>query len=65
MPDVKLTEAYITNLDSAVKFADKKSNEIYYNDPICKNGYFRGEETYSFVRNVMQRFEYYKKSLPE
>ena len=32
MPDVKLTEAYIKNLDSAVEFADKKSNEIYYND---------------------------------
>ena len=47
------------------RFILLKSNEIYYNDPVCKNGYFRGEETYSFVRNVMQRFEYYKKSLPE
>ncbi|MCD8261803.1 MAG: transglycosylase SLT domain-containing protein [Bacteroides sp.] len=36
-----------------------KSNEEYFNDPVCKNGYFRGRETYNFVREVTSRFETY------
>ena len=27
-----------------------KSHEEYYQDPVCRNGYFRGTETYNFVR---------------
>ncbi len=38
-----------------------KSNEEYFNDPVCKNGYFRGVETYNFVKEVMSRGEVYKK----
>lgn len=38
-----------------------KSNEEYYSDPVCKNGYFRGRETYDFVRQVKSRFEFYKR----
>ena len=34
-----------------------KSNEEYFNDPVCKNGYFRGVETYNFVKEVMSRGE--------
>lgn len=37
-----------------------KSNEEYFNDPICKNGYFRGVETYNFVKEVIGRSEVYK-----
>lgn len=37
-----------------------KSNEEYFNDPVCKNGYYRGRETYAFVRIINQRFEEYK-----
>lgn len=31
-----------------------KNHEEYYQDPVCKNGYFRGTETYNFVRDVME-----------
>ncbi len=40
-----------------------KSNEEYFNDPVCKNGYFRGTETYNFVRDVTRRFEAYKQKI--
>lgn len=40
-----------------------KSNEDYYQDPVCKNGYFRGTETYNFVREVVERAEVYKKKI--
>ena len=40
-----------------------KSNEEYYQDPVCKNGYFRGTETYNFVRDVLRRAEIYKKKI--
>lgn len=42
-----------------------KSNEEYYLDPVCKNGYFRGIETYNFVRTVEERAEMYKKRIRE
>lgn len=40
-----------------------KSNEEYYNDPVCKNGYFRGRETYNFVREILARAEVYKQKI--
>ena len=40
-----------------------KSNEEYFTDPVCKNGYFRGIETYNFVRDIMGRYETYKKKI--
>lgn len=30
-----------------------KSNPEYYNDPVCKNGYFRGTETTKYVDDVL------------
>jgi len=32
----------------------------FYNDSVCKNGYFRGTETLNYVRHVIDRWEYYK-----
>ena len=40
-----------------------KSNEEYYNDPVCKNGYFRGRETYNFVKEILSRAEVYKQKI--
>lgn len=40
-----------------------KSNEEYFTDPVCKNGYFRGIETYNFVRDIVERYELYKKKI--
>ena len=31
----------------------------------CKNGYFRGVETYNFVKEVMSRGEVYKKKIKD
>lgn len=40
-----------------------KSNEEYFTDPVCKNGYFRGIETFNFVRDIKSRYEAYKKKI--
>ena len=49
--------------DNVENFILLKSNEEYFTDPVCKNGYFRGIETYNFVRDIMSRFESYKKKI--
>lgn len=35
-----------------------KSRPQYYNDPVVKNGYFRGRETVEFVEKVMSVYHY-------
>lgn len=40
-----------------------KSNEEFYRDPVCRNGYFRGTETYDFVRDVVTRAAIYKQKI--
>ena len=49
--------------DNVENFILLKSNEEYFTDPVCKNGYFRGIETYNFVRDIMLRYESYKKKI--
>lgn len=49
--------------DNVETFILLKSNEEYFTDPVCKNGYFRGIETYNFVRDIMGRYETYKKKI--
>ncbi|MBD5355483.1 MAG: transglycosylase SLT domain-containing protein [Bacteroides sp.] len=39
-----------------------KSRPQYYNDPVVKNGYFRGSETVEFVEKVMSVYNYFKNS---
>ena len=51
--------------DNVENFILLKSNEEYFTDPVCKNGYFRGIETYNFVRDIMGRYETYKKKIKE
>ena len=51
--------------DNVEKFILLKSNEEYFTDPVCKNGYFRGRETYNFVREIGQRHDFYKKKIKE
>lgn len=41
-----------------------KSRPQYYNDPIVKNGYFRGRETLEFVDKVMETYSVFKKLNP-
>ena len=40
-----------------------KSNEEYFNDPVCKNGYFRGRETFNFVKEVTGRAKIYQEKI--
>lgn len=42
-----------------------KSNEEYFNDPVCKNGYFRGRETYNFVKDILGRAEMYRDKIKD
>lgn len=46
--------------DNVAEYIRLKSDPEYYNDPVCKHGYLRGSETYNYVREVLQRFDYYK-----
>lgn len=38
-----------------------KSKEKYYTDSVCRFGYFRGAETYQYVRDVESRYRQYIK----
>ena len=57
-------DKYVWNGNVAV-YILLKNREEYYNDPVCKNGYFRGVETYNFVRDVISRAETYKKKIKQ
>lgn len=46
-------------------FLRNKSRPAFYNDPVSYYGYVRGEETYLFVEQIMERFEHYKNLLPD
>ena len=41
-----------------------KSNPEYYNDPVCRYGYFRGRQTFDYVRTVMACYNKAKKQIP-
>jgi membrane-bound lytic murein transglycosylase F len=45
------------------KFLQLKRLEQYYEDPVCKMGYFRGDETIDYVRCVMNLWEVYKEKV--
>lgn len=46
------------------KYILLKSKREYFNDPVCKHGYFRGVETYNFVREITHRYQFYKEKTP-
>lgn len=41
-----------------------KSKPEYYNDPVCKYGYFRGRQTVTYVSQVMKFYERCKQQIP-
>ncbi len=47
------------------RFIQLKRLEQYYTDPACKNGYFRGDETVRYVRDVIGRWEFYRQKIEE
>lgn len=61
----RLTEKY--NKDPNVwngnveEYVRLKSDPEYYNDPVVQHGYLRGLETYNYVKEILERYHYYKK----
>lgn len=47
--------------DNVERYILLKSDPKYYNDPVCRYGYLRGRETHNYVREVMHRYESYRK----
>ena len=47
------------------RYIQLKRLEQYYNDPVCKNGYFRGDETVNYVIDVVDRWEHYMVRIKE
>ena len=43
----------------------KKSDPDYYNDEVVYYGYARGNETYNYVRQILDRYEHYKNIIDE
>lgn len=38
----------------------KKSDPVYYSDPVVRYGFARGIETYNFVKDIIGRYEHYR-----
>lgn len=55
-------EQWYNNVD---KYILLKSRPEYFNDPLCKNGYFRGRETYNFVRDIRERHKLYQEKIKD
>jgi membrane-bound lytic murein transglycosylase F len=47
--------------DNVDYFILNKSDPEYYRDSVVRYGYARGEETYNFVVEILERYEHYKK----
>jgi membrane-bound lytic murein transglycosylase F len=45
---------------SVSRFLLYKANPKYYKDPVVKFGFCRGDETYRYVGEVLERYEHYK-----
>ncbi len=41
----------------------QKANAQYYSDPVVKHGYCRGTETINYVRNIIDRYNNYKRRI--
>ncbi|MCF8228010.1 MAG: transporter substrate-binding domain-containing protein [Bacteroidales bacterium] len=43
----------------------KKADPDYYNDEVVKYGYCRGTEPYDYVKEILERYEYYRQFIGE
>ena len=51
--------------DNVEYFIVNKSNPKYLHDPVNRNGYLRGNETYNFVNQVLARYDHYRNLIEE
>ncbi len=51
--------------DNVEIFLLKKSNRKFYTDTVVRCGYCRGEETYKFVNEILERYQNYKNIIKE
>ena len=51
--------------DHVDQFILKKSIPQFYNDPVVKWGYCRGEEPYHYVINILDRYSHYLNVMPD
>ncbi len=60
---IKLADKYGKNPqiweDNVEYFLLKKSESKYFSDPVVRNGYARGTETYRYVRDIIYRYNHY------
>jgi membrane-bound lytic murein transglycosylase F len=56
----KDTEIWEDNVEECLKL---KRLPEYYNDSVCKSGYFRGNETFHYVKAVLGRWQYYQEKI--
>lgn len=47
------------NVEEAILW---KSNPDFYNDEVCRFGYFRGRQTVAYVKKVLHQYEIFKKN---
>ena len=40
-----------------------KANPEYFNDEVCRNGYFRGSQTITYVKKVEDCFKYFSSNV--
>jgi membrane-bound lytic murein transglycosylase F len=61
----RLSEKYGANpniwYDNVEYYLLQKSKPKYYNDEFVRNGYSRGRETVTYVKEILDRYEHYKK----
>lgn len=55
-------EVWYDNVETGMKM---KSNPLYYNDPVCQYGYFKGTQTLAYVNEVEKVYEIYRHKLPK
>jgi membrane-bound lytic murein transglycosylase F len=49
--------------ENVEEYLKLKSLPEYYNDSVCKQGYFRSTETINYVQHVIERWRYYQLSI--
>lgn len=46
------------------EFVLLKSNPEYFNDEVCKFGYFKGRQTVAYVHEVLRYYKIYQEKIP-